>query len=77
MGMGAVAAARALAGSVRDVVAWKSIRLCGAESEDAFAHALDVAILEARKGVPERIGQGIARELEACDAEALAPAGNA
>ena len=43
----------------------------------AFAHALDVAILEARKGVPERIGQGIARELEACDAEALAPAGNA
>ena len=41
--MGAVAAAKALAGSVRDVVAWRRIRLYGAESKEAFIHALDAA----------------------------------
>jgi glycerol-3-phosphate acyltransferase PlsX len=53
------------------------IKSHGSADSVAFAHALDVAIIEARKGVPDRIGEGIARELDAGDAETLAPAGNA
>ena len=40
---GAVAAAKALAGSVRDIFAWICIRIYGAESEQAYIHALDAA----------------------------------
>ena len=40
---GGAAAAKALAVSVRDVVAWRCVRLVGAESEDAYMAALDSA----------------------------------
>ena len=45
--MGAVAAAKALAGSVRDIVAWRCIGLYGEESEEAYIHALDAAFTAA------------------------------
>ena len=39
----AAAAAKALAGAVRDVVAWRCVRLSGADSEDVYIAALDNA----------------------------------
>ncbi len=40
---GAAAAAKALAGSVRDVVAWRCVRLSGADSEEVYLRTLDAA----------------------------------
>lgn len=48
------------------------IKSHGGADSVAFAHALDVAILEARKEVPQRIGEGIARELEGVSEPAAA-----
>ena len=39
----AAAAAKALAGAVRDVVAWRCVRLAGHDSEDVYIAALDNA----------------------------------
>ena len=40
---GSAAAAKALAGSVRDVVAWRCVRLSGAHSEEDYLSTLDAA----------------------------------